>query len=299
MYKISALAAVALALSACQALPPVQSTRQTLRIATWNIEHLAERDGTGCRPRTEADYEDLRRHASTIGADVVALQEVENAEAAARVFPSDRWTIVMSERPTSSRGGFCRSGSTQKILKQDVGFAIRKGIPFKRNNDLRALGLGNPDLRWGVDVTIKGRRPIRLLSVHLKSGCHSGIDQTDRDCPILFAQAPVLESWIDERARAGEDFAVLGDWNRRTALPGDAFLSIVSDDDPSGGRLQFVNEGRKAACKARYPDYIDHIAIGQNTAKRVVPGTFTEYTYGSSEDLHPSDHCPSMVDLAD
>lgn len=163
---------------------------------------------------------------------------------------------------------------------------------------LQPLGLGNPDLRWGVDVTLDLPKPIRLLAVHLKSGCNTKRDMTDPDCAVLFAQAPVLEGWIDARARAGEDFAVMGDWNRRTALPGDEFLSIVSDDDPPRGSLVFTNGGRQASCVRRYRDFIDHIAVGRDTARRIVPGSFAEYTYGVPEAQHPADHCPNSVAIS-
>ena len=269
-----------------------------VRLATWNLEHLAAENAQGCRPRSNADYDVLRQHAQELGADVIALQEVENAEAAARVFPADSWTVVMSARPKGTREGFCRGNSGFKILKQDVGFAIRKGIRFRRNPDVAALGLGNPDLRWGVDVTLDLPKPIRLLAVHLKSGCNTKRDLNDPDCPVLFSQAPVLESWIDARARAGEDFAVMGDWNRRTALPNDEFLSIASNDDPPGGRLVFTNAGRRASCVQRYSDFIDHIAVGRDTARRVQPGSFAEYSYGVPENQHPSDHCPNSVKIS-
>lgn len=270
----------------------------SVRLATWNLEHLAARNGEGCRPRTNADYETLRQHAAQLGADVVALQEVENAAAAARVFPESHWVIVMSDRPGGSRGGFCRGTVGPKILKQDVGFAIRKGVRFRRNPDLSGLGLSNPDLRWGVDVTLDLPKPIRLLSVHLKSGCNTKRDMSDPDCPVLFAQAPVLEGWIDARAHAGEDFAVMGDWNRRIALPGDEFLNMIGDDDPPGGRLVFANAGRQASCVQRYSDFIDHIALGRDTAPRVLSGSFAEYIYGVPEDQHPSDHCPNSVAIS-
>lgn len=171
-------------------------------------------------------------------------------------------------------------------------------IRFRRNPDVAALALGDPDLRWGVDVTLDLPTPIRLLAVHLKSGCNTKRNTSDPDCPVLFSQAPVLESWIDARARAGEDFAVMGDWNRRTALPGDEFLSIVSDDDPPSGRLVFTNAGRRATCVKRYPDFIDHIAVGRDTARRIQPGSFVEYTYGVPEDQHPADHCPNSVAIS-
>jgi endonuclease/exonuclease/phosphatase family metal-dependent hydrolase len=298
-----AAALVALLLSGCQpsaSVPyaPAAASPATVRLATWNLEHLAEADGTGCRPRTDADYEILRSHVRQLSADVVALQEVESARAAYRVFPADEWVVVMSDRPLSTRGGFCRGSEGATIRRQDVGFAIRKGIPLRRNPDLAGLGLGDPDLRWGVDITLNLPRPVRLMSVHLKSGCSAGRDAQDRDCSILFQQLPVLEGWVDARARAGEHFAVLGDWNRRTALAGDEFLRSLSDDHPPGGRLVMTSAGRGATCIARYRDFIDHIAVGEQTADRVVPGSFVEYTYGGvQEEDYPSDHCPVSIAL--
>ena len=88
---------------------------------------------------------------------------------------------------------------------------------------------------------------------------------------------------------------VIGDWNRRTAIQGDEFLTIVSDDDPPAGRLSMTDAGRRATCIARYPDFIDHIAVGSSASRRIVPGSFTEYIYGGDERQYPSDHCPSSV----
>ncbi|UUX98722.1 endonuclease/exonuclease/phosphatase family protein [Sphingomonas sp. J315] len=207
---------------------------------TWNLEHLAERNGEGCRPRSDADYAALRAHAVALGADVIAFQEVESRATAERVFDPASYDVVMSARPQTRRGDSCYGAPGQQIRHQGVGFAVRKGLRWTRHTDFSALGLGNPDLRWGVDITIEGRRPLRLLGVHLKSGCNSGNAPTDRDCPVLFSQLPVLERWIDARAGEGYAFAVLGDWNRRIAARGDAFYSEIDDGDPVGADLDIA-----------------------------------------------------------
>ena len=269
----------------------------TLKITSWNLEHLAERDGLGCRPRTAVDYVELKRHVEALDADVIAFQEVENAEAARRVFDPQHYEVVMSTRPESGRGGACYGATGQSIRQQAVGFAIRKGVPWSRSPDLADLALGNPDLRWGVDITIGGRAPVRLLAVHLKSGCNSGRSPSDRDCPVLFDQLPVLETWIDARAAAGETFAVLGDWNRRLAARGDAFYAEIDDGNPAGAGLTLASGDRRATCKARYSEFIDHIVLGAKATGRVKPGSFEEYRYGLPEDRHPSDHCPVSVTL--
>ncbi|WP_292037103.1 MULTISPECIES: endonuclease/exonuclease/phosphatase family protein [unclassified Brevundimonas] len=290
----AAIAATAL-LSGCTGIPPAASDRSPLKIASWNLEHLAERDGEGCRPREEGDYALLRRHADALGADVIAFQEVESRAAAERVFSPDRYEVVMSSRPASPWGPECRGLPGRHIQNQAVGFAIRKGVPWSRHEDLSALALGNPNLRWGVDVTVGRERPLRLLAVHLKSGCNSGRAPTDPDCPVLFGQAPVLETWIDDRANAGEAFVVLGDWNRRMASRGDAFFQALNDGEPAAASLTLTGAGRSAGCKARYREFIDFIVVGVEAAERVVPGSFEEYAYASPEAEHPSDHCPISV----
>lgn len=279
-----------------------QSTRQSdlarpFKIATWNLEHLAEANGLGCRPRNDADYAGLRDYATRLGADVVAFEEVENLAAAQRVFAPDRYDIVMSTRPDSGRNGFCGHDSTDgpHIRTQNTGFAIRKGIRYVRHPDLSQLGLGNPDLRWGVDVTLTGSRPLRLLALHLKSGCSAGSER--EPCPVLFDQVPVLRQWIAARHDEGTDFVMLGDWNRRLALPDDLFWKQLTDGLPPDAMLVDAANGRGATCVARYPDFIDHIVMSPAAAARRVKDSFEEFTYGVPEDQHPSDHCPVAVTL--
>lgn len=293
--KITPLA-VLLALAACIEVPstPQRGTDRPLRIATWNMEHLAERDGEGCRPRAEADYATMRRYATELRADVIAFQEVESAAAAERVFPRNAWTVLVEDRSVGSQGG-CRGLPSQILRAQKVGFAIRNGVAFERNADLRELGLGNDGLRWGVDVTVNGDKPLRLLSIHLKSGCNSGRAPTDRDCDVLFAQLPVIERWIDARAEEAAPFAVLGDWNRRVASRGDAFWAEIDDAEPANADLTLAAGKQGATCKTRYSEFIDHIALDARASKQASPGSFAEFTYGVPEGQHPSDHCPVSV----
>lgn len=144
-------------------------------------------------------------------------------------------------------------------------------------------------------MTVNGDKPLRLLSVHLKSGCNSGRAATDRDCDVLFAQLPVLERWVDARAREAAPFAVLGDWNRRVASRGDAFWAEVDDAEPVNSDLTLAAGKQGATCKAKYSEFIDHIALDTRAAQQLVKGSFAEFTYGVPEAQHPSDHCPVSV----
>ncbi len=264
------------------ALLPATASAGTLKIATWNIEHL--RDGVDDPPkyrRTGDEFRRLRRHAERLAADVIAVQEVENARALARAFDPARYDFFLSDRHHAQR----------------TGFAVRKSISVKRHPDLAALGAGGR-LRHGVDIEISvGAQTVRLLSIHLKSFCFQGSLASPRTghCRKLAMQVPVLKRWIDARAAEGAPFAVLGDFNRRFDAPGEDFWVRIDDGVPTGLTLHRATAGRKAACNGgRYPLFIDHIVYGPRLSRLVVPGSFEELAYSG---LPLSDHCPIAVTL--
>lgn len=310
-----------LVLAAC-ADEPEQASAAPLTLATWNLEWLIE-PGTfdelarvclarGGRARgdqrtipcglvpdrrwEEADFERLRAFASRIPADVVALQEVDGIEPARRVFPGHE---------------FC---FTARPHVQNVGFAIRPGIPHRCNPDYRALGLPEDDVRWGADMTLfpGTDREVRLLAVHLKSGCNRDPLTADRDaCRTLQAQVPVLEAWIDARAAEGVPFAVLGDFNRRfdrefppgrTAL-GEivAMWPEIDDADPPEADL-FDPGGAPPteACRQQDPvrPPIDHILLSASLGRAAVPGSYRMWTYPRGADTGRwPDHCVFSVSV--
>lgn len=65
MKSLIAFSLTAVLVSGCAGMTP--GAGGSLKVASWNLEHLAERDGDGCSPRKEADYADLRRHAAALG----------------------------------------------------------------------------------------------------------------------------------------------------------------------------------------------------------------------------------------
>jgi endonuclease/exonuclease/phosphatase family metal-dependent hydrolase len=245
--------------------------------ARWNDEDLAR----------------LRAFAATLPLDVIALQETDGPGAAAQVFP-DRL--------------FC---FTKRKHVQNVGFAIRRGVPFRCNRDYRALGLPGNDVRWGAEMTVYPGTPqeLRLLAVHLKSACNRDpLNDSRSDCRTLQQQVPVLEDWIDGRARARDAFAVLGDFNRRfdreSKEPRDAFGKIaamwpeIDDGEPAEADLfdAGVDHG-PIGCNnghgARMP--IDHIVLGRKLARRLVAGSFRVWNYPAGPRW--PDHCVISIEL--
>ena len=290
------LIATALLAAACSGVPTgtaPSATAPGLVLASWNTEHLAERNGTGCRPRTDADYAAMRAQVDALHADVIAFQEVESQAAAERVFDPAIYTVLVEQRTGTARTERCgKDAPDQTIRAQRTGLAIRKGLPFERRSDLTALQLGDPDLRSGVDVILRprGAAPLRLLAVHLKSGCSAG--DGNAACALLFRQVPVVEQWIDARAAEGLRFVVLGDFNRRLAVPGDPVWAEWDDATPPDADLSLAAGGRGAHCDPRYPDFIDHMVLDRRAAADLAG--FDEVTYAGAA---LSDHCPITARL--
>lgn len=299
MNRLITTLALSLTLVACtqpQIGPrPLAPAAAPLKVATWNLEFLAEKDGVGCQPRTQADYSAMRRIANDLDADVIAFQEAENPAAAARVFDPARYEIVMETREGSPSGTCRGANKTQTVIRQAVGFAIRKGIAFDRNADVTSLMLGNAQLRSGVDITLRpnGRAPLRLLGIHLKSGCFSGSDA--KACPTLQQQIPALEAWIDATAAGPDRFMVLGDWNRRLGLASDAVWTEIDDGAPANADLRLADQGISPKCDPRYDSFIDHIVLDKRAATEMI--SFAETLY-EGDGKHFSDHCPVSVTLA-
>ena len=307
------LAAAALALAA----PAVAAERLTL--ATWNMEWMMRPEvfdalAGSCSRRhsraggneraipcdlvpngrwSEADLARIRDFAASLPVDVFALQETDGQDVASKLFP-DRELCF-----------------TKRRAVQNVGFAIRRGIRFRCNRDFKALGLPENDVRWGADVTIEPGTPreMRLLAVHLKAACNRDPLTSERpDCRTLQRQVPVLEDWIDRRARAGEAFGVVGDFNRRfdreRESPRDATGAIaalwpeIDDGEPAGADL--VNPGADHGAigcgnghGARMP--IDYLILGERLARRLVPGSYRVWEYPAGGRW--PDHCVISVQL--
>ena len=294
LHRLAAPLALLLAACVPQAASVQTAPERPLKIASWNLEFLAEKDGVGCEPRSEQDYAAMRRIVDGLDADIIAFQEAETVAAASRVFDPARYTIVMEERAGAPSGTCGGKYPEQQVIRQAVGFAIRKDIAFDRHPDVASLMRGNAQLRSGVDITLrpKGNAAIRLLGVHPKSGCFAGSEA--KACPVLLDQIPALEAWIDTAANGPDRFAVLGDWNRRLGLAGDAVWRDIDDAEPANADLHLADEGKAPACDPRYDSFIDHIVLDRRASAALIG--FSEALYAPGE-KHYSDHCPVAVTL--
>ena len=256
-----------------------------IKIASWNIYWLTSEDPDHHRRRAN-DYARLAQYANDLDADVIALQEVDTGFVR-KVFPPQQYRIELSHRDDTS---------------QRTGFAIRKGIRYRRLPDYRELST-KWGLRYGTVIELDvGGSKIDVMSVHLKSGCFDrDLDRPiTESCRELKSQVRPLESWIDRRLERDRAFVLLGDFNRRMDRRSDDLWRFIADGNPKP--IYRVNAGKKPRCwNSRFAEFIDHIVVGPIAGKAVKPHSFEELTYSERNYFRwrkrLSDHCPISVRL--
>ena len=253
-----------------------------LKLATWNLEWLTTRERNlpqDVRPKQAEDIELLQRYAADLNADVIGIQEVDGAAIGARVFPTDQYSIHMSH----------------DHVVQRVGIVVRRGIHYDVHPDVTDLDLRG-DLRSGVDITLQLQPPLRVLAVHLKTGCFDArlSGRKNRSCAELREQLPSLVDWIRARHAEGIAFAILGDFNRH--MDGrDQFWRTLSEAAP----LTRTTEGRSSPCWGGEA-FIDHVVLGDAARDWLEPNSLRVLTYretGAEWKQRLSDHCPVSVRL--
>ena len=317
MIRLAVLA-FALVLAAPATRGELPHAADRLRLGTWNLDWMMTPEtfdalATRClgkdqraggddrsipcdlvpkRRWSAKDLERLRDFAREAELDVIALQETDGREVAKRIFP---------------QYVFC---FTSRHNVQNVGFAVRRGIPHRCDRDYRPLGLDDY-VRRGADLTLYPgtNRAIRLLAVHLKSACNGDPLNEPRDaCRKLQQQVPILEDWIDRRARADNAFAVIGDFNRRFDLEREsardaqgrtvAVWPEINDGDPPGAAL--VNPGVEhgaVGCGNGYGPRqpIDYFVLGRKLSRALVAGSYKVWDY--PRDQRWPDHCLLTIEV--
>jgi endonuclease/exonuclease/phosphatase family metal-dependent hydrolase len=259
-----------------------------LKIATWNLDWLTLRHQgdkalpDDVVPKSAEDRALLRRYALALDADIVAVEEVDGPEVLATLFPPDGYALFF----------------THDHVIQRVGFAVRRGIPVEQNPDLTALDV-QPNapfpLRSGADITIDlpGAK-LRLLAVHLKSGCpQAKLHDSGRICDTLRRQIAPLQGWVAQQRADKIPFVLLGDFNRRMDHP----ETLQSGLDQAAPLLS-VTAGHASPCWGG-ASFIDHILLGPISRAWMVPDSLRVMVYRGNPDTKDrlSDHCPVSVKL--
>jgi len=264
------------------------ASAHTIKLSTWNMDWLTLRlSGDPALPEDvpggeHRDFAKLAAYARHLDSDVVAFEETDGPVAASRVFSPTTYQIIL----------------TPNSVVQRVGVAVRQDLHVTVNDELSALNVAKPDaphqLRGGLDVTISdGHASLRLLVVHLKTGCwDQPLNQRQHSCPILYQQFRIMQDWMLERHDEGEAYAVLGDFNRRLTLH-DPLMQQIEAETP----VTLATAGKASPCwGGEY--FIDHILLGNAARDWLVPDSLRVMTY--KNDTVPtglSDHCPVSVRL--
>jgi len=269
-----------------------------LRVATWNLENLHAKDGestfSGSDPsvkRFAIDYMRIRCYIRMFDPDILAVQEVDGPEALSRVVDTDVYNLHVSARP--------KAGDLNG--KQNTGFAYKAGLNVQVRDDFEDLDVSNGTLRRGTRIDVsQGGHTLRLMSVHLKSGCFSN-GSNGSACQKLFQQLPILEGWIDDAAAGPDPFIVMGDFNRRLNMPGDNVWAELDDAQPPDADLTAVTEDRPISCRDnQFTTFIDHIVFDLRAIAFVDRSSFRQMTFRQADRDNwdrISDHCPVIVEL--
>jgi endonuclease/exonuclease/phosphatase family metal-dependent hydrolase len=271
------------------------SAQTEIKLATWNIAWLTLKQ-TGhpdlpreFRGRSQEDFRLLRDYATRLAADIVALQEIDGPEAAARLFDPERYVIHLTDETDIQRPGF----------------AIRRSLRVTRNPDVTELDLragARRSLRRGSDVTVElpsGAR-LRLLSVHLNAGCREDplAGNAAPECESLSRQGGIIARWIEARRREGVAFAVLGDFNRRMDQR-DEFLRMLDAAAPLARPTAGFSTPCWADARGGRP-FISHVLLGGDARGWLVPDSLSVLVYAERDRSYRdrlSDHCPVSVRL--
>lgn len=274
---------------------PLAAQPAELKLATWNIAWLTLRGADDPAlprdlPRRQpGDWQRLAHYAQRLAADIVAFQEVDGPEAAARLFPAGDYALF-----------FPREDDVQR-----TGFAIRRHLRATQNEDLAGLDLvprATRSLRRGTDVTVQlGGQRLRLLSVHLKSGCRDAplAEPRSRECEDVARQATILAEWAAARRAEGVAFAILGDFNRRMDRGGDELLDTLRRAAPLARATEGVSNPCWGDGRGGRP-FIDHILLSEAAARLMEPGSLRVMLYEERDPRQRdrlSDHCPVSIRL--
>ena len=261
-------------------MPPLP-TPPKLRLASWNLEHLTAVAELGPRPRRPDGWAHLTRIAQDINPHIWLLQEIDDAEAAHRILPRERWHVLIAPR---------REHDALKEVALRVAIAVRTELT-DTIIESRALSLTPWWVRWlggrpALELRIEWASGVlRVLCVHLKAGCWTEDAKTRTiPCLLLRWQFKTLARWL-----VGEDDwrIVGGDLNRALRLPEDTIASELAHR-----KIDIVEDSEDRTGDWREP--IDHWLAGPSTKDLHSAGTRRHAM--PPHDENP-DHFPVSIEI--
>ncbi|MGO2013226.1 MAG: HAD family acid phosphatase [Pseudoalteromonas sp.] len=272
-----------------------QSVSQPLKVATWNVEHLAFPIDTGCRIRTPNEIAAMKVYAKNLNADIIALQEVDSKSALQQIFSEDDWQLIMSTRADSPAYTCRQTGASS--TQQKVAFAVKKSVPVLNVTPVEQLALARAGLRYGLQITVNTQQgPTDILNVHMKSGCFVDdyLKSDSPACKTYAKQAPVLNNWIEKRENSSTPYIILGDFNHRISAPYNRLTRTLLNDTRSAS----ITTSQLLGCHERYPAPIDHIIVGGIDDKNIAKSAQVHKYKNMDDKAMLSDHCAVSVSVS-
>lgn len=258
----------------------------------------------GCRESKDlgdwAAYEEKRQSLRAMlarldqeGVTLIAFQEVFDTRSILEILPPGWDARTSADDPSAPS------------IAQHVGVAWKTGThqPSDWGLENALSNVGDRPLRPGLTFTERWQsKPVKFLVVHLKAGCPSPSTPISAPktlgekeaCPVLEQQVHLLEKWIDDRA--GQEFVLVGDFNRRLtferkraantgARPNPKVIQLfpeLNDNDPVGSELRLAqpqqvkdsdgNERLTEPCPNGHRS-IDHVVVSNALYQRARLGT--------------------------
>ena len=282
----------------CLILPFKAIGFSSFNYSTWNLEWLSSHSSAkfSASQRSDADYQALSDHFQRTESDIIAFQEVNDAEALRKVIGND-YQLFFSDRshPDNRHHQF-------SDINQFTGIAVRHGISVSDKPDLQLDKDPNSRLRFAAYVVVapKSSQPLHVLSVHLKARC-SGPYRSNDACRKLKQQGQALNRWIQQREADSQRYLILGDFNHNLSYPSDWLWQEIVQ----GSSALLATKSTQAVCKVRsrkqpnkthqFRSLIDHVITShQLTTKHVIQVAY------KPQDIFKyqlSDHCPIRFNL--
>lgn len=251
-------------------------------------------------PKRDAqDYHQFNESIRQSQIDILAFAEVGSVNAIRQVI-GNGYDIELSHRAFDKL--------SEGKWRQYTGFAIRKGLVYQRHPDLNLNVNHNNRLRNGVDIefTTASGKQLRLLAVHLKSGCFTQTKSSSFACQTLARQARQLHRWIVKRNKQKQRFVILGDFNRRMLNVENQwfFHMLQANEHQMKNHLIIINHGashcwskninkHQKVWMSEHKQFIDFILMNKLSAAAYISNSFKEVAASrfATRHFNLSDHC--------
>ncbi len=253
-----------------------------ITVSTFNIKWLGDGVNDNVQ-RSDKDYRNLESIVKSLNTDILALQEIENRQAIAKILDTNQYAVYTSSYPD----------------EQKTALAIDKKIDVLEVYQLDEIALGNRDLRPGLVAYCNYYGyDFFVGSFHFKAT--SRHDDTPvkrtRSFDMRQDQSKHLVTAINKlmEERNDTDVILMGDFNDSPVKENSNIAAIDTDV------LDFMT-AEMNSCKFPRLKSIDHIVVSQSVKKLVNKSSINmldlSRTLRGDELRAASDHCPVTMTI--